>query len=270
MGDNLGYSLEGNGTDLSKLYPSGGTNMGFSAVTTTYMPNINYMQVIPNSHYWGNLDQLLTYLGYIQSSGNQWYTAWGAEVENIIIGLENTIKNGYRIKMFDNSKLDFSEKAYPVFMSVENMLSFVKDADFSGDYQPNQFLKDFIISIENTIQSGYNLTNGLKMERKDVYKRIDGERDYQDRTWVARRTLDGTPDEEKPVAEWINYIEYHLSKAKDKVYHLDTQAALEEIRKVTALGVRTMEIHGCPPRQSEVDNGGPQTQCCDGDCDCKK
>jgi hypothetical protein len=63
--------------------------------------------------------------------------------------------------------------------------------------------------------------------------------------------MEGTPDEEKPVAEWINYIEYHLSKAKEKVYHLDTQAALAEIRKVTALGVRTMEIHGAPERKPD-------------------
>jgi hypothetical protein len=108
------------------------------------------------------------------------------------------------------------------------------------------------------------------MERKEVYKIIDGERNYQDETWVAHRTADGTPDEEKPVAEWINYIEYHLGKAKDRVYHLDTKGALEEIRKVTALGVRTMEIHGCPARQGKVDTAEPKDTCCGGNCDCKK
>ena len=258
MGENTGYSLKGNGTDLSKLYPSGGTNIyfGASAITTTYVPNANYMQVIPNSHYWSNLDQLLTYLGYIQSSGNPFYTnAWNEEVKQIIIGLENTIKNGYKLKKLNKVQTIFLKERGDVpylFESVENMIIFVKDVDISGDYPANKFLNDFIATIKNTIKSGYNLTNGLKMERKEVYKRIDGERDYQDKTWVARRTLDGTPDEEKPVAEWINYIEFHIAKAKDKVYHLDTQAALEEIRKVTALGVRTMEIHGCPARQNEV------------------
>ena len=91
------------------------------------------------------------------------------------------------------------------------------------------------------------------MERKDVYGCIDGERNYQDEVWGVRRSLDNTPDEDKPVAEWINYIEYHLSKAKDKVYHLNTKEALEELRKVAALAVRAMEIHGCPERQ-ENDN----------------
>ena len=86
------------------------------------------------------------------------------------------------------------------------------------------------------------------MERKDVYDRIDTEREYQDLRWSTRRTADGTPDEDKPVAEWINYMEYHLSKAKEAVYHLKTDDALEEVRKVTALGVRAIELHGCPSR----------------------
>ena len=265
MGDNAGYSLKGNGTDMSKFGPDG-EYFATSAITTTYIPNANYMQVIPNSHYWGNLDQLLTYLVYIQVSGNQWYTAWNAEVEQLIIGLENTIKNGYKLK-----KVSGIVNLEEYFKSIEEMISVIKEVDISPEYPANQFLKDFIERIKGTIGMGYNLTNGLKMERKDVYKRIDGERDYQDKTWVARRTLDGTPDEEKPVAEWINYIEYHLAKAKEKVYHLDTQAALAEIRKVTALGVRTMEIHGAPARLDPAIYGasdpGPS---CKGDCDCKK
>lgn len=86
------------------------------------------------------------------------------------------------------------------------------------------------------------------MKREEIYNRIDGERNYQDEAWGTRRTLDGTPDKDKPVAEWINYIEYHISKAKDKVYHLDTLGATDELRKVAALAVRAMEIHGCPMR----------------------
>ena len=30
--------------------------------------------------------------------------------------------------------------------------------------------------------------------------------------------------------------------------HVDTEGALAEVRKVAALAVRTMEIHGCPER----------------------
>jgi hypothetical protein len=90
------------------------------------------------------------------------------------------------------------------------------------------------------------------MEREHVYANIDIERSYQDAIWGTRRQLDNTPDEEKPVAEWINYVEYHISKAKERVYHLDTEGALAEMRKVAALAVRAMEIHGCPTRVMPV------------------
>jgi hypothetical protein len=91
------------------------------------------------------------------------------------------------------------------------------------------------------------------MERIKVYLLIDGERDYQDSKWGVRRDEEGTPDEEKDVAEWINYMEFHLQKAKNSVYYLDREEALAEIRKVTALGVRAMEIHGCPERVVKLD-----------------
>jgi len=99
------------------------------------------------------------------------------------------------------------------------------------------------------------------MKRIEIYNRIDGERNYQDANWGTRREIEGTPDEEKPVAEWVNYIEYHLSKAKERIYHLDTEGALHELRKVTALGVRAMEIHGCPERIIK-------SPCCE-NCECK-
>jgi hypothetical protein len=126
------------------------------------------------------------------------------------------------------------------------------------------------------------------MKRKEVYKRLDAERKYQDIVGESGRRGD-TPDEEKPVAEWVNYIEYHLSKAKDYVYHLRKDNALEELRKVAALAVRAMEIHGCPERRMPTRIGGINTQeeiekdmraemdiikssttCCDGNSDCKK
>lgn len=250
------YSSQDNGTNLCK-FGLNGNYFATSAMTSTR--DINYMQTIPNGHYWFDLHQLVTYLGY---TSNQWYTAWSAEVEHLIIGLENTIKNGYEIK-----KVSGIVNLSSHFTSVENMIKVIKAVNFSPDYKPNDFLKDFIKEIENTIDMGYNLTNGLKMERKEIYNRIDSERNYQDQNWGSRRQMDGTPDEEKPVAEWINYMEYHLAKAKERVYHLDTEGATVEIRKVTALGVRAMEIHGCPPRSGVAVVGGEKPSC---DCKCKK
>ena len=93
------------------------------------------------------------------------------------------------------------------------------------------------------------------MERKEVYNRIDGERDYQDSKWTEReqQRLGFVPDDEKSVAEWILYIENHLNKAKNNVYYLNEGLALDEIRKVAALAVRTMEIHGCPSRKNPIE-----------------
>ncbi|MEA3295872.1 MAG: hypothetical protein U9Q27_01885 [Patescibacteria group bacterium] len=104
--------------------------------------------------------------------------------------------------------------------------------------------------IKNTIKNGMNLTkiNNMKMERKEVYKKIDDERTYQDLKWGDRMEINGVKDADKPLSEWINYIEFHLSKAKAAIYHLNAQEAKAELRKVTAIGVRALEIHGCPDR----------------------
>lgn len=86
------------------------------------------------------------------------------------------------------------------------------------------------------------------MKRVVVYRNIDIEREYQDQKWTEGNRQNGVPDGDKSVAEWINYMEFHLNKAKEMIYKLNQTEALGEIRKVTALGVRTMEIHGCSER----------------------
>jgi hypothetical protein len=207
------------------------SNMGYAEHSKPSTPaSINYMQVIPNSHYWSDLNQIITNYNLQPEELTKDY---------LLTGLLNCIKNGYKIK----GQVEFFGKVIPVFTSIEDMVRYINDVatEKNIDYT-------FIEIISNTILSGLNLTNGRKMERREVYKRIDAERDYQDATWVARRTAVGTPDEEKDVAEWINYMEFHLQKAKNAVYHLKTQEALAEVRKVTALGVRAMEIHGAPER----------------------
>jgi hypothetical protein len=86
------------------------------------------------------------------------------------------------------------------------------------------------------------------MERKEVYRNIDIEREYQDSRWDLRDKFKSATDNDKSIAEWILYMEHHLNKAKQNIYSLNSTEALGEIRKVTALGVRTMEVHGCPER----------------------
>lgn len=88
--------------------------------------------------------------------------------------------------------------------------------------------------------------------RQVIYGKIDEERAYQDLKWSTGQRPDQVPDKDKSVAEWLNYIEYHLDLAKKNVYNLDKTAALDDIRKITALAVRCMEIHGCPERKPIV------------------
>ena len=230
----------------------------------------HYMHVIPNSHFWTDLTQIRQTIDYeLQrrvheaevKDNNTIYIGEPLTADYILIGLGNSLTHGYKLKQDKNVKLNPSH--FIIFDSVEDMIEYVQSERFD--------LESFSSIISNTINVGFNLTNGLKMERKDVYKRIDGERNYQDIVGESGQRGD-SPDEEKPVSEWVNYIEYHLSKAKDKVYHLRKDDALEELRKVAALAVRAMEIHGCPERRmrSRIGNitiNPDGTTCKCGDCE---
>ena len=87
---------------------------------------------------------------------------------------------------------------------------------------------------------------GKTMYRNDVYDLVDGERDHQ----LKRHEKHEVPhrDEDHSVADWIIYMEHHIGLAKLWVYHLDTDNALREVRKITALGVACMEYNETPPR----------------------
>lgn len=91
------------------------------------------------------------------------------------------------------------------------------------------------------------------MERSDVYQHINKERLYQDLMWEEHNNENGIPDSKKSITDWINFMEFHLSKAKLYTNLNDNVNSLAEIRKVTALGVLTMEIHGCSEREFDVE-----------------
>lgn len=187
-----------------------------------YTASSNYMQVVPNSHFWTDLNQLVAA-----------FDVNSPDKEYLLIGLNNTIKRRYKLKSM--KEIDTKALDSLVFTSIEKIVEYVKSEIYNE--------KNFYIMLNATITLGYNLTNELKMLRPEIYKRIDGERDYQDIRWHGC-----VPDEEKAIAEWLNYIEYHLEKAKERIYHLKPEEALAELRKIAALAVRAMEIHGCPER----------------------
>jgi len=213
---------------------------------------IRYSQVQPSSHFWTDLEQLLEFFKHQEMSQ-----------EYLLTGLNNTLKNGYDLQTLKTVPVVTT----PYFSNIDFMVRYIKK-----EYNKGVFTKMLI----NTIENGYDLmktvykidvgnipedeiedyvTNAslsikrnISMERTEVYYKIDGERDYQDLRWSPRRDKNNTPDKQKPPAEWINYIEYHLNKAKEQVYLLEDENALAEIRKVAALAVRCLELHGCPER----------------------
>jgi len=186
-----------------------------------------YMQTVPNSHSFGSLLNILTTFEY------------ESEIENrtrdyFLIGFKNTFKNEREIGLVGTLANNG-----PVFSCIQDIIMFLEN---------NYDEKTFITTIQNTLNNGLDLKSKRKMERRDVYKCLDTERDYQDLRWTPRKETNGIPDEQKPPAEWINYMEFHLAKAKEAVYFLREEEALAEVRKVAALAVRCLELHGCPER----------------------
>ncbi len=81
--------------------------------------------------------------------------------------------------------------------------------------------------------------------RAEVYQVLDLERQYQNQKW-ANGDAKHNPHS---VSAWILFMEHHLQKARTLAStSADETPALHEIRKVTALGVVTMEQHGAPLR----------------------
>lgn len=72
------------------------------------------------------------------------------------------------------------------------------------------------------------------MERKNVYKIIDNEREYQNEKWSKQRS----------VAEELLIMQNFLDKARvSYVGVLGESVAIDQVRKVVAIGVRCMENH---------------------------
>jgi len=52
------------------------------------MTKNNYLHIVPNSHFWTDLNQLLEYLKYKKITNKY-----------LKIGLENTLENGYNLRL---------------------------------------------------------------------------------------------------------------------------------------------------------------------------
>lgn len=84
------------------------------------------------------------------------------------------------------------------------------------------------------------------MTREEVYKLIDGERDYQDDRW-----WDEVRHGRRSVDEFVLYVQGYAADAVAIASHTnDRDGALAAVRKIAALCVACMEQHGAPARET--------------------
>lgn len=85
--------------------------------------------------------------------------------------------------------------------------------------------------------------------REQVYAALDSEREYQERKWGPDQSTAGG---EHTVEDFIVYIDVYLHYAK-MATNLPVAKRHPELmnimRKIAALGVRCMELHGAPVRK---------------------
>lgn len=83
--------------------------------------------------------------------------------------------------------------------------------------------------------------------RKEVYKAIDDERRYQDNEGVGPRGR--TDGKDKSVGDYITLLDVYVRKAADSYAgNAGNEPALNHLRKIAALAVQAMEVHGAPER----------------------
>ena len=88
------------------------------------------------------------------------------------------------------------------------------------------------------------------MKRSDVYKLIDGEREYQDKKWTPETT---TSDGVHSAEEWLVYIEDYANEAKHILSSKSNKDAafpvMDIMRKIAGMAVCAMEQHETLPRK---------------------
>lgn len=83
------------------------------------------------------------------------------------------------------------------------------------------------------------------MNRQEVYKLIDGEREYQDSRWTSPHSVE----------EWYVYLQDYVTEGIHTLTRLPQQEAdpkaMSTIRKLAAMCVCAMEQHDTDPRTLE-------------------
>jgi hypothetical protein len=83
------------------------------------------------------------------------------------------------------------------------------------------------------------------MKREDVYKLIDGEREYQESLPPAR-----TDGKEHSVGEYLVMLKVYTDKALEAwTSGAGDTAALDVVRKCAGIAIHCIEDHGAPERK---------------------
>lgn len=90
------------------------------------------------------------------------------------------------------------------------------------------------------------------MTRQEVYKLIDGEREYQD-SFIANPKNNRSEGVPHQVAGYIVMLNHYVQKLNEEWTGISgTDAALHVIRKIAGIAVHCMEDHGAPERKQIV------------------
>lgn len=107
-----------------------------------------------------------------------------------------------------------------------------------------QYVESVIGEVANDDDAMVNDDPNVCNSREDVYRIIDGERDYSDGIWESEDKVDS----EKSVAEWLVYMRYHLDQAFNDVYMMSDECAMSQVRRIAGLAVACMEYNEVSPR----------------------
>lgn len=95
-----------------------------------------------------------------------------------------------------------------------------------------------------------NIEKVRSSKREEVYKLIDGERDYQEKKWNSMTTSSSGLHS---AGEWLTFIQDYLTEAMHITSRNPepeaTKRVMNNIRKITAMGVAAMEQIETPPRK---------------------
>jgi len=92
------------------------------------------------------------------------------------------------------------------------------------------------------------------MSFEEAMAALKSERDYQLRRWGYRQADGSMKEAEHSVCDWLVYIQHYLDEAFRKASkEAGNEAAMDMLRKVTAMGVAACEQNGVPFRNLDVE-----------------